>query len=85
MPLRGRVGQWFVMEEAGRHVKVVLDGQGGDEVLAGYSRFVLPYLADRIRQPRPFPGLVREVAGEGEIEKIYNNIVQVLPKENGKC
>ncbi len=30
-------------------------------------------------------GLVREVAGEGEIEKIYNNIVQVLPKENGKC
>jgi adenylate kinase len=30
-------------------------------------------------------GLVREVAGEGEIETIYNNIVQVVPKENGPC
>src|SRR2546423_1031785 len=41
MPIRGRVGPWFVMEEAGRHVKVVLDGQGGDEILAGHSRFLL--------------------------------------------
>jgi len=66
MPIRGRVGQWFVMEEAGRHVKVVLDGQGGDEVLAGYSRFVLPYLADRIRaSPR---GVVREVADLARLE-----------------
>jgi adenylate kinase len=30
-------------------------------------------------------GIVREVAGEGDIEKIYNNIVQVLPRENGPC
>jgi len=30
-------------------------------------------------------GLVREVAGEGDIEKIYNNIVQVVPRENGPC
>ena len=29
--------------------------------------------------------LVRKVDGEGDIEKIYNNIVQVLPKENGPC
>ena len=47
-PMRGRAGQWFVMEEVARHVKVVLDGQGGDELLAGYSRFVLPYLVDRL-------------------------------------
>lgn len=30
-------------------------------------------------------GLIREVAGEGDIEKIYNNILAVLPGENGTC
>jgi asparagine synthase (glutamine-hydrolysing) len=49
-PVRGRLGQWFVMKEAGRHVKVVLDGQGGDELLAGYSRFFIPYALDRLRR-----------------------------------
>lgn len=28
--------QWEVMKEAAKHVKVVLDGQGGDEVFGGY-------------------------------------------------
>jgi asparagine synthase (glutamine-hydrolysing) len=65
-PIRGRLGGWHVLEEAGRHVKVVLDGQGGDELLAGYSRFVLPYLADRIR--RPDLRLVREAADLARIE-----------------
>jgi adenylate kinase len=30
-------------------------------------------------------GLVQEVPGEGDIDKIYNNIVQVLPREIGSC
>jgi adenylate kinase len=29
--------------------------------------------------------LIQTVAGEGDIEKIYNNIVQVLPRENSPC
>ena len=46
----------------GRHVKVVLDGQGGDELLAGYARFVFPYLVDRVRRPRRRAGgLAREL------------------------
>jgi asparagine synthase (glutamine-hydrolysing) len=65
-PIRGRLGSWHVLEEAGRHVKVVLDGQGGDELLAGYSRFVLPYLADRLR--RPDRSLFRETADLALIE-----------------
>ena len=65
-PVRGRLGQWFVMREAGRHVKVVLDGQGGDELLAGYSRFVLPYAADRLRSGAR--GLVPELADLARIE-----------------
>lgn len=36
--------QWKVMQSAHNQVKVLLDGQGGDEVFAGY----LPYLEDYI-------------------------------------
>jgi asparagine synthase (glutamine-hydrolysing) len=65
-PIRGRLAQWHVLREAGRHVKVVLDGQGGDELLAGYSRFVLPYVLDRLRRDRR--GLVRELSDLARIE-----------------
>ena len=69
MPLRGRIAQWFTMQEAGRHVKVVLDGQGGDELLGGYSHFVLPYLVDRLRRPTSgTDGLLRELGDLARIE-----------------
>jgi len=46
-PARGRFPQWFTFEEASRHVKVVLDGQAADEMLAGYLGHVtFPYLLD---------------------------------------
>jgi asparagine synthase (glutamine-hydrolysing) len=65
-------GQWFVMSEAGRHVKVVLDGQGGDELLAGYARYAFPYLIDRFRHGTPRTrgplGLLGEVAELGQLE-----------------
>ena len=48
MPVRGRLGEWFVMEAIGRQVKVALDGHGGDELLAGYAYFVMPHLVDRL-------------------------------------
>jgi asparagine synthetase B (glutamine-hydrolysing) len=54
-PMRGRFAQWFVMREAGRHVKVVLEGQGGNELLAGCPRDVVPYLVDRLRLGRGTP------------------------------
>ena len=41
---RGRL-----MSLAGRHVKVVLDGQGADEMLAGYvARYFAPHLLDQL-------------------------------------
>jgi asparagine synthase (glutamine-hydrolysing) len=67
-PIRGRLAQWHVLEEAGRHVKVVLDGQGGDELLAGYSRFVVPYLLDQVRLSGRRGGLLRELGGLARIE-----------------
>lgn len=54
--------QWRVMraaKEAG--VKVLLDGQGGDEVFGGYAKFRYAYLASLLRSGR-FPTLMREFA-----------------------
>jgi asparagine synthase (glutamine-hydrolysing) len=46
--------QWEVMREASKHVKVVLDGQGGDEVFAGYRDYRVSYLAQLLEKRRMF-------------------------------
>ena len=38
--------EWSVMGEASKHVKVILDGHGGDEVFAGYKDYRLAFLAE---------------------------------------
>jgi asparagine synthase (glutamine-hydrolysing) len=54
--------QWFVMREAARAgVRVMLDGQGGDEVLAGYPAYRGARLADLLASGR-FPQLLREIS-----------------------
>ncbi len=45
--------QWHVMELASKHLKVLLDGQGGDEILAGYDPYYVSFLAD-IKNPIKF-------------------------------
>jgi asparagine synthase (glutamine-hydrolysing) len=44
--------EWAVMREAAKHVKVVLDGHGGDEVFAGYKDYRLSFLADLLARRR---------------------------------
>src|SRR5262249_35479941 len=63
MPFNGLsyYAQWRVMRaarEAG--VKVLLDGQGGDEVFGGYAKFRYAYMASLLRSGR-FLRLAREV------------------------
>jgi asparagine synthase (glutamine-hydrolysing) len=49
MPLSGSslLAQWFVMEQAKKaNIKVLLDGQGADEILAGYPWYISAYIND---------------------------------------
>ena len=40
----GSFPQYMVSEEVSKHVKVVLGGQGGDEIFGGYTRYLVGYL-----------------------------------------
>jgi asparagine synthase (glutamine-hydrolysing) len=45
----GSFPQYMVSELAGREVKVVLGGQGGDEIFGGYARYLIAYFEQCIR------------------------------------
>lgn len=53
--------QWRVMQEASRFVKVLLDGQGADEILAGY-RGHLPYHLMGLLKGGQFRTFLRETS-----------------------
>lgn len=40
----GLIPQYYVSKLAAQHVKVVLGGQGGDEIYLGYARYLVAYL-----------------------------------------
>jgi asparagine synthase (glutamine-hydrolysing) len=84
--LRGRFPQWFVMQEAGRHVKVVLDGQGGDELLAGYPRFIWPYILDRLRwgdeSGKRLRGLVLDIVSLRRLQRRMLSLLLHSPVES---
>ena len=77
--------QWCVFEEAKRvGVKVMLDGQGADEQLAGYHSGFSYYMADLTRR-RHFGQLIRTIIernryhGTSVYEQIRNHLVPLLP------
>ncbi len=52
------VPTWFLAAQAARELKVVLTGEGGDEIFAGYSRYRTllrsPFLGGRVMRKRGF-------------------------------
>jgi len=66
----GLFPQFMVSREAARHVKVVLGGQGGDEVFGGYVRYLVAYLEQALK------GAIQE--SNDEAEHIVS-LVSILP------
>ena len=62
----GPYAQWCVMRSAREQVTVLLDGQGGDELLAGYVPYQLVYLRQLRRQGR-YAELRREAARSRDV------------------
>ncbi|MFH1827502.1 MAG: asparagine synthase (glutamine-hydrolyzing) [bacterium] len=50
----GPYAQYKVFQEAKKHVKVVLDGQGADEMLAGYNPYFFVYFQQLFKQRKYF-------------------------------
>jgi asparagine synthase (glutamine-hydrolysing) len=66
----GLFPQYHVSKLAGENVKVVLGGQGGDEIFGGYARYLVAYLEECIRGG---------IQGSQEDEKYVVTFESILP------
>lgn len=66
----GLFPQYFVSKLASRHVKVVLGGQGGDEIFGGYTRYLIAYLEECIKGG---------ISGTQEAHKYVVSFESILP------
>lgn len=69
----GLFPQYMVSRLAAEQVKVVLGGQGGDEIFGGYARYVIAYLEQALK------GSIFEMNDEGEHIVSLKSILPKLP------
>jgi asparagine synthase (glutamine-hydrolysing) len=79
-PMRGRYPQWHVLKAASQYVTVVLGGQGADELLGGYDRFLWPFLRDRLDSRLPNQQSRWSLIGElFNLGQVSSGIHRLLP------
>lgn len=69
----GLFPQFMVSKLAAEHVKVVLGGQGGDEIFGGYARYAVAYLEQCLK------GAIFETQEEGQHIVTLQSIIPNLP------
>ncbi len=69
----GLFPQYIVSKYASKHVKVILGGQGGDEIFGGYTRYLVAYLEQALK------GAINESNEEEEHIVSLESILPNLP------
>jgi asparagine synthase (glutamine-hydrolysing) len=69
----GLIPQYYVSQKAAEQVKVVLGGQGGDEIFIGYSRYMVAYLEKALL------GAIDETTSQSQYAVSLESLVPNLP------
>jgi asparagine synthase (glutamine-hydrolysing) len=68
----GSFAQYMVSKQVGQHLKVVLGGQGGDEIFGGYARYLVAYFEQCIK------GAIEGSLNNGNYVVTYESIIPNL-------